>query len=123
MSRRTDVPLGDSALVLLLALALALALAPTARAGSYPMYQCSPGTPTVSPGWSTYGFQTTASTVLSNTCASGGSIGNYVFSNGQAGAVTESGSSGSQVGLAVNVPASAPGVAIRSIHAQVIGSS
>jgi len=108
---------------LLVALALALAFTPAARAGSYPMYQCSPGAPGVSPGWSTYGFQTSASTVLSNTCASGGAIGNYVFSNGQAGAVTESGSSGSQVGLAVNVPASAPGVAIQSIHAEVIGSS
>lgn len=111
------------AIGLLVALALALAFTPAARAGSYPMYQCSPGAPGVSPGWSTYGFQTSASTVLSNTCASGGAIGNYVFSNGQAGAVTESGSSGSQVGLAVNVPPSASGVAIQSIHAQVIGSS
>jgi hypothetical protein len=119
--RRID-PIG-SALGLLAVLAVALAFASAARAGSYPMYQCSPGAPGVSPGWSTYGFQTSASTVLSNACATGGAIGNYVFSNGQAGAVTESGSSGSQVGLAINVPASAPGVAIQSIHAQVIGSS
>jgi hypothetical protein len=87
------------------------------------MYQCSPGVAAVSPGWSVYGNNTNANTVLSNMCSAGGSIGDYVFTNGQAGAVTESGSSGSQVGLALGVPGSAPGVTIQSIHAEVIASS
>lgn len=77
----------------------------------------------VSPGWSTFGSQTIASTVLSNLCGSGGSIGVYVFSNGTAGAVTESGSSGSQVGLALSVPTGTPNVTIRSIQAHVKASS
>jgi hypothetical protein len=51
------------------------------------------------------------------------SIGNYVFSDGQAGAATENGSSGSQVGLAISVPASAEHVSIESIAATVIASS
>lgn len=80
-----------------------------ARAGTYPVYQYGGASTAVAPGWSVYSFTTVASTVLSNTCANGGAIGDYVFS-GQPGAVTENGSSGSQVGLAVNVPASAPDV-------------
>ena len=70
-----------------------------------------------------YGYNTDADTVLSNTCSTGGSIGDYVFSDEQAGAVTENGSSGSQVGLALDVPSSAPDVSIQSINAEVIGSS
>lgn len=87
------------------------------------MYQCVPGTPAVSPGWSVFGNQTNANTVLSNTCSAGGSIGNYVFTNGQSGAVTENGSSGSQVGLQIKVPSSAPDVTIQSISAEVRASS
>jgi hypothetical protein len=87
------------------------------------MHQCAPGTPAVSPGWSVFGVNTNASTVLSNTCSTGGAIGDYVASNEQAGAVTENGHSGSQVGLQIDVPASAPGVSIQSIAAEVIGSS
>src|SRR5271167_4234128 len=98
-------------------------LAPSASAGTYPMYQCAPGVPAVSPGWSVFGNTTDANTVLSNTCSAGGGIGDYVFTDGQAGAVTENGDSGSQVGLAINVPSSAPDVRIQSIKAQVIGSA
>jgi hypothetical protein len=100
-----------------------LALAPSASAGTYPMYQCAPSIPAVSPGWSVYGINTNASTVLWNTCSTGGAIGDYVSSNEQAGAVTESANSGSQVGLMVAVPGSAPDVTIQSIHAEVIASS
>jgi hypothetical protein len=102
---------------------LALTAATAADGGTYPMYQCSPGVAAVSPGWSVYGNNTNANTVLSNTCSAGGAIGDYVFTNGQAGAVTESGSNGSQVGLALGVPGSAPGVTIQSIHAEVVASS
>ena len=102
---------------------LALASAPAASAGTYPMYQCSPGTEAVSPGWSVFGYNTNASTVLWNTCSTGGAIGVYVSSDEQAGAVTENGHSGSQVGLALDVPGSAPDVSIQSISAEVIGSS
>jgi hypothetical protein len=70
-----------------------------------------------------YGINTNASTVLWNTCSTGGAIGDYVSSNEQAGAVTESANSGSQVGLMVAVPGSAPDVTIQSIHAEVIASS
>jgi hypothetical protein len=102
---------------------LALASAPTATAGSYPMYQCTSGAAAVSSGWSTFAHNTNATTTLHNACSSGGTIGVYAFTNGQAGAVTESGSSGSQVGLALNVPASAPNVIISSIRADVTASS
>ncbi len=113
-----------SMIAVLLAGAACLLAAPSlASAGTYPMYQCAPGTPAVSPGWSVYGYNTDADTVLSNTCSTGGSIGDYVFSDEQAGAVTENGSSGSQVGLALDVPSSAPDVSIQSINAEVIGSS
>ncbi|HEX4838222.1 MAG TPA: hypothetical protein VFV03_06845 [Solirubrobacteraceae bacterium] len=95
----------------------------SASAGTYPMYQCAPGVPAISPGWSVYGNTTNASTVLSNTCSAGGSIGDYVFTNGQAGAVTENGSNGSQVGVQIDVPNSAAGVTIHSIKAQVIASA
>jgi hypothetical protein len=61
--------------------------------------------------------------VLSNTCSAGGSIGDYVFTDGQAGAVTENGESGSQVGLRIDVPGSAPGVTIHAIKAEVIASA
>lgn len=104
-------------------LVLSLVIAPSASAGTYPMYQCAPGAPAVSPGWSVYGNSTNASTVLSNTCSAGGSIGDYVFTNGQSGAVTENGSNGSQVGVQIDVPNSAPGVTIHSIKAQVIASA
>jgi hypothetical protein len=107
-----------------LAGAACLLVAPSlASAGTYPMYQCAPGTPAVSPGWSVLGVNTNASLVLSNTCSSGGAIGDSVASNEQAGAVTENGHSGSQVGLQIDVPASAPDVTIQSISAEVIGSS
>ena len=96
---------------------------PAARAGTYPMHQCAPNIPAVSPGWSVYGINTNASTVLWNTCSTGGAIGDYPSSNEQAGAVTESANSGSQVGLMVGVPGSAPDVTIQSIHAEVIASS
>ena len=100
-----------------------LAAPSLASAGTYPMHQCAPGTPAVSPGWSVYGINTDASSVLSNTCSTGGAIGDYVASNEQAGAVTENGHMGSQVGLQIDVPGSAPDVTIQSITAEVIGSS
>src|ERR1700677_120209 len=100
-----------------------LVLAPSASAGTYPMYQCAPGVPAVSPGWSVFGNTTNANTVLSNTCSAGGSIGDYVFTDGQAGAVTENGESGSQVGLRIDVPGGAPGVTIHAIKAEVIASA
>jgi hypothetical protein len=106
-----------------LVLAPSLVLASSASAGTYQMYQCAPGVPAVSPGWTVFGNTTNANTVLSNTCSAGGSIGDYVFTNGQAGAVTENGNSGSQVGLRIDVPGSAPGVTIRAIKAVVIGSA
>ena len=97
--------------------------ATSAQAGTYPMYQCAPGVPAVSPGWSVFGNTTNANTVLSNGCSAGGSIGDYVFTDGQAGAVTENGESGSQVGLRIDVPGSAPGVTIHAIKAEVIAST
>jgi hypothetical protein len=126
MSRREYRRRGALAAVGLLACTaclLALLSPPAATAGTYPMHQCAPGTPAVSPGWSVYGYNTNASSVLSNTCSTGGAIGDYVASNEQAGAVTENGHSGSQVGLALDVPGSAPDVSIQSISAEVIGSS
>ena len=97
--------------------------ATSAQAGTYPMYQCAPGVPAVSPGWSVFGNTTNANTVLSNSCSAGGSIGDYVFTDGQAGAVTENGESGSQVGLRIDVPGGAPGVTIHAIKAEVIAST
>ena len=98
-------------------------LTATAEAGTYPMYQCQAPTSGLAPGWSVYGFTTLASTVLTNTCANpGGTIGGYVFSNGQPGAVTENGSSGSQVGLALTVPPADAGVTIQSITATAVVS-
>ena len=85
-----------------------LVLAPSASAGTYSMYKCAPGVPAVSPGWSVFGNTTNANTVLSNTCSAGGSIGDYVFTDGQAGAVTENGESGSQVGLRSTCRAARP---------------
>jgi hypothetical protein len=110
------------AAVVAVAAAIALAIAPAAVAGTYPMYQCGSLTPAVAPGWSASGADTQASTVLSNGCADGGAIGDYVFSNGQAGAVTENGSNGSQVVLALDVPASSPDVTIKSISAHAVVS-
>jgi hypothetical protein len=87
------------------------------------MYQCAPGTEAVSPGWSVFGVNTITSSVLWNTCSTGGVIGDSVASEEKAGAVTENAHSGSQVGLQIDVPASAPDVTISSITAEVIGSS
>jgi hypothetical protein len=87
------------------------------------MYQCSVGHSTVAPGWSVYSFGTIASTVLSNSCATNGVIGDYVFSNGQAGAVTESGSMGSQIGLQLSVPADRANITLQAIAASVSVSS
>ena len=115
--------LQPSALLALVVSAIALAGAPSASAGTYPMYQCAPGTPAVSLGWSVFGVNTNTSSVLWNTCSTGGAIGDSVASDEQAGAVTENGHSGSQVGLQIDVPASAPDVTIQSIAAEVIGSS
>jgi hypothetical protein len=112
-----------SGLGALAASAIALAAASAASAGTYPMYQCTPGNPAVSPGWSVFGVNTITSSVLWNTCSTGGAIGDSVASNEQVGAVTENGHMGSQVGLQMDVPASAPDVTIQSIAAEVIGSS
>ena len=94
-----------------------------AQAGTYPMYQCGGGTTAVAPGWTAFGQNTQASTVMWNTCGAGGTLGVYAFTNGQPGAVTENGSSGSSVGLALDVPASAPDVTIQAISASVSASS
>ena len=101
---------------------VALVGAPAASAGTYPMYQCGSRSSAVASGWSVFSFNTIASTVLSNACANGGAIGDYVFSDGQPGAVTEAGSDGSEVGLAVNVPPTMPNLTISSINATVIAS-
>src|SRR6202050_27091 len=100
-----------------------LVLAPSASAGTYPMYQCAPGVPAVSPGWSVFANTTNANTVLSNSCSAGGSIGDYVFTDGQAGAVTENGENGSQVGLRIDGPGSAPGVTLPATQAEVTAST
>ena len=100
-----------------------LMLAPSASAGTYPMYQCAPGVPAVSPGWSVFGNNTNATTLISNGCSAGGSIGDSVSTDEQLGAVTENGKSGSQVGLQIDVPNSAPGVTIHAVKAEVIGSA
>ena len=120
MSRRAE---RRTTLAALLAVVASLGFAAAARAGSYPMYQCTASSAGVSPGWSTYGFTTLASTVLSDECGGGGRLGLYAFSNGQAGAVTENGSSGSQIGLALGVPSSVPDVSIQTIAGQVTASS
>jgi hypothetical protein len=104
-------------------LAAGLLFTTAASAGTYPMYQCAAGVPAVSAGWSVFGFNTQADTVLSDTCSAGGSIGVYVFTEEHGGIVTENGHSGSEVGLRLDVPGSVPGVAIHSIKAQVIGSA
>ncbi|HTZ62659.1 MAG TPA: Ig-like domain-containing protein [Solirubrobacteraceae bacterium] len=113
---------GRRAQIVLLAFAVLLIGASCARAGTYPMYQCTASDPSVSAGWTAYSYDSDASTVLSNNCSSADSLGDYVFSNGQAGAVTENGDSGSQVGLALEVPASAPAVTIQSLSATVAAS-
>jgi hypothetical protein len=99
-----------------------LMLAPSASAGTYPMHQCAPGVPAVSPGWSVFGDTTNANTVLSNGCSAGGSLGDYVYTEGQVGAVTQNDGNGSDVGLRIDVPNSAPGVTIHAIKAEVIAS-
>ncbi len=131
MSPRTETPstvarrgMAAASLAVVGCVVLILWLCATsAQAGTYPMYQCAPGVPAVSPGWSVFGNTTNANTVLSNTCSAGGSIGDYVFTDGQAGAVTENGESGSQVGLRIDVPGGAPGVTIHAIKAEVIASA
>src|ERR1700683_361803 len=80
---RSLSPARRSGLVALAVGALALVSVPAASAGTYPMYQCSPGTEAVSPGWSVFGYNTNASTVLWNTCSTGGAIGVYVASDEQ----------------------------------------
>ena len=107
------------ALVLLGVEAVMLFAAAGDSAGSYPMYECSSSHPTVAPGWSTYSFGTIASVVLTDTCATNGMIGDYVFSNGRTGAVTESGNMGSQIGLQLTVPVDRPDISIQSIAASV----
>lgn len=102
---------------------LMLTFASSASAGTYPMYQCAAGHPAVSAGWVVFSSSTVASTVLSDTCSLGGMIGDYAFTNGQPGAVTQSKGEGSQVGVALDVPGSAPDVTIQSISAEAHGSS
>ena len=100
-----------------------LTFTPTATAGTYPMYQCTSSLAAVSPGWSVIASETNASTILTDTCSVGGSISDYVFTNKQAGIVTENAGDGSSVGLAINVPASTPGITIHAIQANVTGSA
>ncbi|HUH80611.1 MAG TPA: carboxypeptidase-like regulatory domain-containing protein [Solirubrobacteraceae bacterium] len=105
-------------------MALAILNPAIADAGSYQIHQCTASDAAVSPGWSTYAIDSQASTVLTNSCgAPGGALGDYVFSNGQAGAVTENGDEGSQVGLTLNVPSSLPDITIHSISANVSASA
>ena len=120
-ARHDRRPIRCGAALLALLIAGLLGAAP-ARAGTYPMYQCGGGTASVAPGWSVFTYNTQASAVVSNGCAAGGTLGVYAFT-GQPGAVTENGDSGSQVGLALNVPASVPDVTIAGISAQVTASS
>lgn len=105
-----------------MALVVATWSAVPANAGTYPMYQCAAGHPNVASGWSVYGFDTNASTVLQNSCSGGGAIEDYVFSHGETGAVEENGHEGSQVGISLNVPGSAPDVSIDAISAKVLVS-
>lgn len=95
-----------------------LAAASSALAGTYPMYQCSASHPNVAPGWSVYGADTTSSTVLSDTCASGGAIGLYVYANNVPGEFTNAAPGGGSVGLGVNVDGP-PAVTIAAVSAQV----
>jgi hypothetical protein len=106
-----------------LAIATTMSLPTVASAKTYLMHQCSAGVPAVSQGWAAYGSTTLAVTSLSNNCSAGGMLGDYVYSNGQPGAVTENGNGGSQVGLALSVPGSAPNVTIKSITAEILASS
>jgi hypothetical protein len=99
-----------------------LVLAPSASAGTYPMYQCSGAHPNVAPGWSVYGADTTSSTVLSDTCDSGGAIGLYVYANNVPGEFTNAAPGGGSVGLGVNVDGP-PDVTIAAVTAQVTVSS
>jgi hypothetical protein len=87
------------------------------------MYQCSASHQGVAAGWSVFHYTTNASTVLMNSCANSGGIEDYVFSHGEPGAVEENGSGGSQVGIALGVPGSAPNVSISAISAHVQVSS
>jgi hypothetical protein len=64
-----------------------LAVPSPATAGTYPMYQCSSSVPTVAPGWSVYESTSLAGQELSNSCASAGAIGDYVFEPGDPGGV------------------------------------
>lgn len=82
------------------------------------MYQCSAAHPNVAPGWSVYGADTTSSTVLSDTCASGGAIGLYVYANNVPGEFTNAAPGGGSVGLGVNVDGP-PAVTIAAVTAQV----
>lgn len=100
-----------------------MAMAPgTAQAGTYPMYQCSASHPTIASGWTAFTYLSNAAASLASTCASGGSLEDYVSSHQQAGVVEEHESSGSQVGIALNVPASAPDVSIAALSEDVKAS-
>ena len=104
-------------LLAVLVSAAALTHAAGASAGTYPMYQCSPGHPAVAPGWSVSEAETGSSTVLSNTCAVNGAIGLYVYANGTPGEFMTSGLGGT---VAVNVNVNgAPDVTIAAISAHV----
>jgi hypothetical protein len=117
-------PLAGAATILLTTALLVLGLAPSANAGTYPMYQCSPGAEAVASGWYVAAASDTkAVTVLSNNCSTGGALGDSVSTDESGGMVTENGHSGSQVALALSVPSSAPDVTIESLSAQVIASS
>jgi hypothetical protein len=113
-----------SAMTILLASLLVLVLVSSASAGTYPMYQCSPGAEAVAPGWYVAAASDTkAVTVLTNSCSTGGALGDSVSTEESAGMVTENGHSGSQVALSLGVPGSAPDVTIKSMSAKVIASS
>jgi hypothetical protein len=119
----SQISLLRAALLALAASTLTLSYTATANAKTYATYQCAPGIPAVSPGWSTYAFNSQATTGLADTCATGGNIGDEVSSNESIGVVTEKGNSGSQVGIALDVPATTPDVTIKAITAKVIASS
>jgi hypothetical protein len=111
-------------MTILLASLLVLVLVSSASAGTYPMYQCSPGAEAVAPGWYVAAASDTkAVTVLTNSCSTGGALGDSVSTEESAGMVTENGHSGSQVALSLGVPGSAPDVTIKSMSAKVIASS
>ncbi|MFZ1153868.1 MAG: hypothetical protein WAN93_03075 [Solirubrobacteraceae bacterium] len=92
---------------------------PVAGAGTYPMYQCSTSHRNLAAGWSVFSNNTAATNVLRNTCSSGGPIEDYVSTEQHSGTVRENGNAGSQVGISLAVPASAPGVSIASISEQI----